>query len=76
MTGWELALLYIAWLIGGGSPGPATLALASTGMARGRKAALALAMGILVGSGAWGIAAAGGSARQWSPTHGWPIVCA
>lgn len=60
MTGWELALLYIAWLIGGGSPGPATLALASTGMARGRKAALALAMGILVGSGAWAIAAAAG----------------
>ncbi len=60
MTGWELALLYIAWLIGGGSPGPATLALASTGMARGRKAALALAFGILVGSGAWAIAAAAG----------------
>lgn len=60
MTGWELALLYIAWLIGGGSPGPATLALASTGMARGRKAALALAGGILVGSGAWAIAAAAG----------------
>ena len=60
MTGWELALLYVAWLIGGGSPGPATLALASTGMARGRKAALALAMGILVGSGLWAIAAAAG----------------
>ena len=24
MTGWELALLYLAWLIGGGSPGPAS----------------------------------------------------
>ena len=22
MTGWELVLLYVAWLIGGGSPGP------------------------------------------------------
>ena len=67
MTGWELALLYIAWLIGGGSSGPATLALASTGMARGRKAALALAMGILVGSGAWAIAAAGGGQdEQWA----------
>lgn len=60
MTGWELALLYIAWLIGGGSPGPATLALASTGMARGRSAALALAGGILVSSGAWAVAAAAG----------------
>ena len=60
MTGWELALLYLAWLIGGGSPGPATLALASTGMARGRRAALALAGGILVASAAWAVAAAAG----------------
>ncbi|MEL7464095.1 MAG: LysE family translocator [Pseudomonadota bacterium] len=60
MTGWELALLYVAWLIGGGSPGPATLALASTGMARGRKTALALALGILVASAAWAVAAAAG----------------
>lgn len=60
MSGWELALLYVAWLIGGGSPGPATLALASTGMARGRKAALALSGGILVASAAWAIAAAAG----------------
>ena len=42
MSGWELALLYIAWLVGGASPGPATLALASTGMARGRRTALAV----------------------------------
>ena len=60
MSGWELALLYIAWLVGGASPGPATLALASTGMARGRRTALALALGILVGSAAWAIAAAAG----------------
>jgi len=60
MTGWELALLYIAWLIAGGSPGPATLALASTGMARGRGPALALSLGILAGSAAWAVAAAVG----------------
>ncbi len=60
MTGWELALLYVAWLVAGGSPGPATLALASTGMARGRQPAVALAMGILAGSAAWAIAAAVG----------------
>ncbi|MEM7523437.1 MAG: LysE family translocator [Pseudomonadota bacterium] len=55
---WELALLYLAWLIGGASPGPATLALASTGMARGRRAALGLALGVLVGSAFWGVLAA------------------
>ncbi len=60
MSGWELALLYIAWLVGGASPGPATLALASTGMARGRRTALALALGILVGSATWAVAAAAG----------------
>ena len=60
MTGWELALLYVAWLIGGGSPGPATLALASTGMARGRRTALALALGILAASAFWAVAAAAG----------------
>lgn len=60
MTGWELALLYAAWLVAGGSPGPATLALASTGMARGRRPALALALGILVGSATWAVLAAVG----------------
>ena len=30
MTGWEFALLLLAWAIGGGSPGPATLAIAGT----------------------------------------------
>ena len=60
MSFWELVLLYVAWLIGGGSPGPATLALASTGMARGRKTALALALGILVASACWAVAAAAG----------------
>ncbi|MEM7545638.1 MAG: LysE family translocator [Pseudomonadota bacterium] len=60
MTGWELAILYIAWLIGGASPGPATMALASTGMSRGRRSAIALALGILAGSAAWATAAAAG----------------
>ena len=60
MTGWELALLYVAWLVGGGSPGPATLALASTGMARGRKPALAVAFGVLAGSAIWAVIAAAG----------------
>ncbi|MGB0505913.1 MAG: LysE family translocator [Pikeienuella sp.] len=55
-----LALLWVGWVVAGGSPGPATLALASTGMARGRKAALALAAGIMLSSSVWGIVAAVG----------------
>ena len=58
MTGWEFGLVYLAWLVGGASPGPATLALASTGMTRGRRPALALALGILAGSASWAFAAA------------------
>lgn len=58
MTGWEFGAVYLAWLVGGASPGPATLALASTGMARGRRAALALALGILLASAIWAAAAA------------------
>lgn len=58
MTG--LVLLWVGWVVAGGSPGPATLALASTGMARGRRAALALAAGIVLASSAWGVLAAAG----------------
>ncbi|MEJ6399286.1 LysE family translocator [Yoonia sp. 208BN28-4] len=58
MTGWEFPLLLVAWAIGGGSPGPATLAIAGTAMDRGRMAGLAVASGIIVGSASWGLAAA------------------
>ncbi len=57
MTGIEFALLYLAWILGGASPGPATLALASTALAHGRAPALALAAGITTGSALWGVAA-------------------
>lgn len=53
-----LAALWLAWVIGGGSPGPATLGIASTSMANGRRAGLAFSMGILFGSAFWGVAAA------------------
>lgn len=36
MTGWELAALLVAWGLGGGSPGPATLTISGTAMARGQ----------------------------------------
>ncbi len=58
MTGYELALLWLAWIIGGGSPGPATLGIASTSMASGRRLGLIFACGILAGSAFWGLAAA------------------
>lgn len=58
MTGYELVLLWFAWVLGGGSPGPATLGIASTSMNTGRKAGLAFSLGILFGSAFWGIAAA------------------
>ncbi len=54
----EIVLLLIAWMVGGGSPGPATLAIAGTAMRRGRAAGLAVAGGIVTGSACWGIAAA------------------
>ena len=58
MTGIEFILVLIAWAIGGGSPGPATLAIAGTSMNRGRGAGLAVAAGIVSGSACWGLAAA------------------
>lgn len=58
MTGVELTLLLVAWMIAGGSPGPATLAIAGTSMNQGRKLGLVFSCGILAGSAFWGIAAA------------------
>lgn len=54
----QLGLILIGWTLAAGSPGPATLALSGTAMAEGRRASLALALGILGGSATWGIAAA------------------
>ncbi|WP_299083506.1 LysE family translocator [uncultured Ruegeria sp.] len=50
--------IWIAWLLAGGSPGPATMGIAGTAMNEGRTAGLAFALGICAGSAAWGIAAA------------------
>jgi len=58
MTGFEFSLLLVAWAIGGGSPGPATLAIAGVSMNRRRTAGLAVAAGIFCGSATWGLAAA------------------
>ena len=58
MTGFEFSLLLVAWAIGGGSPGSATLAIAGASMNRGRTAGLAVAAGVFCGSATWGLAAA------------------
>jgi threonine/homoserine/homoserine lactone efflux protein len=54
----EFIAIWIAWLLAGGSPGPATMGIAGTAMASGRQSALFFALGILAGSASWGIAAA------------------
>lgn len=54
----EFAAIWIAWLLAGGSPGPATMGIAGTAMSAGRASALSFALGILAGSASWGIAAA------------------
>lgn len=56
----NLTLILLAALVASISPGPATLALAGTSMAKGRRAGLALASGITTGSFFWSISAAMG----------------
>lgn len=58
MTGWELAALLLAWALAGGSPGPATLTISGTAIARGRLAGVVSGCGILAGSASWGLASA------------------
>ncbi len=58
MFTFEFMLIWFGWLLAGGSPGPATLAIAGTAMQRGRGSALMVSLGILAGGASWGIAAA------------------
>ncbi|MEM8979878.1 MAG: LysE family transporter [Pseudomonadota bacterium] len=58
MVGWEFALLWLGWVLAGGSPGPATLGIAGTSMNAGRRLGLFFSLGILAGSAFWGLAAA------------------
>ena len=52
-----LSIVLLAWMIGAGSPGPATLAISATAMEHGRRAGIIIASGICAGSACWGIAA-------------------
>ncbi|UOM36320.1 LysE family translocator [Acuticoccus sp. I52.16.1] len=66
----HLPLILLAALLAMASPGPATLAIAGTAMARGRRAGLTLAAGISTGSLIWSLAAAFGLAALMA-AHGW-----
>ncbi len=57
MSAPELAVILVFWLIALASPGPATLAIAGTAMASGRRTAISLAAGVATGSAIWGLAA-------------------
>ena len=65
------AILLVA-LIASASPGPATLAIAATAMARGAGPALRLAAGVLTGSLIWSVSAAAGLAALMI-SHGWLV---
>lgn len=67
-----LGFVVLAWVVAGGSPGPATLTIAGTGMSEGRRAALAVALGIVAGSASWGLAAALGMSALML-THVWIV---
>jgi len=58
VTSLELAFLWCAWVLAGGSPGPATLSIAGTAMNHGRRSGLVFSTGILFGSAFWGLTAA------------------
>ncbi|MFL4470249.1 LysE family transporter [Tateyamaria armeniaca] len=60
MTEISLPLILLAALLAGASPGPATLTIAGTSMASGRRAGLAVASGVTTGSFMWSVAAAFG----------------
>ncbi|POZ64035.1 LysE family translocator [Chromobacterium alticapitis] len=54
----DLALACSAYLLGAASPGPSNLAIMAVAMEDGRRAALTLALGVVLGSLFWGVMAA------------------
>lgn len=60
MSDISLPLILLAALLAGASPGPATLTIAGTSMASGRRAGLAVASGVTTGSFMWSVSAAFG----------------
>ncbi|WP_147112924.1 LysE family translocator [Tateyamaria sp. syn59] len=60
MTDINLPLILLAALLASASPGPATLTIAGTSMASGRRSGLAVASGVTTGSFMWSVSAAFG----------------
>ena len=60
MSDINLPVILFAAFLASGSPGPATLAIAGTSMASGRRTGLALASGVTTGSFIWSVSAAFG----------------
>jgi threonine efflux protein len=56
----HLLVVFTAYVIAAGSPGPSTLRITGVAMTHGRRAGLALAAGVISGSLFWGLAAATG----------------
>ncbi|UVK35959.1 LysE family translocator (plasmid) [Mesorhizobium sp. AR10] len=56
----HLLIVYMAYVVAAGSPGPSTMRIMGTAMQQGRQAALALSAGVVTGSIFWGIMAATG----------------
>jgi threonine efflux protein len=53
----NLFLILSVFIIGAASPGPATLMILNTGVTSGRRASVALSLGIVTGSAFWGAVA-------------------
>ncbi len=56
----HLLIVFTAYVIAAGSPGPSTLRIRGVAMSHGRRAGLALAAGVISGSLFWGLSAATG----------------
>ena len=56
----DLLLVYSAFAIAVGSPGPSNMAIMGTSMEQGRTAGLTLALGVTTGSLTWGLLSAAG----------------
>lgn len=56
----HLLVVFTAYVIAAGSPGPSTLRIMGVAMTHGRQAGLALAAGVISGSLFWGLSAATG----------------
>jgi threonine/homoserine/homoserine lactone efflux protein len=56
----DLLVVYIAYVIAAGSPGPSNMAIMNVAMRQGRRPALALAAGVITMSTCWGLVAVTG----------------